>query len=629
MSTETTPNLSLPLMIRNQSGKEVTHNEALVIIDVLLNNGIIDKDLSTPPTSPNEGDTYIVNTTATGDWLNQEGKIAFYNNGWRFIAPKEGFTVWINDENLLYSHTGSSWQVSGGSMVGVLNDLNDVEITTPTQYDLLSHNGTNFINTKEIQANNLTLSGLTASKIVETNISKKLISADKNTAYNKNFGIISGTICEGNDARLSDARTPLVHSLASAEHNADTLANLNTKISDATLIDTNDTRLSNSRKCDNTFDNIITAKTNLSLENVDNTLDVNKPISNTQQTALDLKANDNEVIKLTGNQTILGEKDFTTGIKIASSNLLNGVSTGITNNNKITTQGYVDDVTENLFNQNLNTTDSPTFVSIYATNLTTSFIAVDNLIIDGDKIKNGTNPIVLEKEDLASNSISEASIIRHGLAIGTGDVGIGTSQSYQAPNNAGVDKKLLQIITKLTDSISSVEDSYTQFKTLKSGAEVVPMVIDRDYVLNPLNPHFDAYKSATSSNVIGGSASYTVIFDTEVEDIGGNYDNTTGIFTAPVDGIYNFNACITVYNPDSTNTIYSIDFVSTSRAYNIKYTNLWTRTKAPNGLISDNGSVEVKMNAGDTMKIQIYCNGNLTADLYAGSLVYFNGGLKQ
>ena len=33
----------------------------------------------------------------------------------------------------------------------------------------------------------------------------------KNTAFNKNFGITAGTVCQGNDSRLSDARTPTAH----------------------------------------------------------------------------------------------------------------------------------------------------------------------------------------------------------------------------------------------------------------------------------------------------------------------------------------------------------------------------------------------------------------------------------
>lgn len=33
----------------------------------------------------------------------------------------------------------------------------------------------------------------------------------KNTAFNKNFGTTVGTVCQGNDSRLSDARTPTAH----------------------------------------------------------------------------------------------------------------------------------------------------------------------------------------------------------------------------------------------------------------------------------------------------------------------------------------------------------------------------------------------------------------------------------
>ena len=34
---------------------------------------------------------------------------------------------------------------------------------------------------------------------------------EKNTAFNKNFGNEENTVCEGDDVRLSDARTPLSH----------------------------------------------------------------------------------------------------------------------------------------------------------------------------------------------------------------------------------------------------------------------------------------------------------------------------------------------------------------------------------------------------------------------------------
>lgn len=59
-------------------------------------------------------------------------------------------------------------------------------------------------------------------------------------------------------------------------------------------------------------------KGDVGLSNVDNTSDVNKPVSTAQQAALDLKADDNEVVKLTGDQDIAGEKTFTEDFRVGA-----------------------------------------------------------------------------------------------------------------------------------------------------------------------------------------------------------------------------------------------------------------------------------------------------------------------
>lgn len=51
-------------------------------------------------------------------------------------------------------------------------------------------------------------------------------------------------------------------------------------------------------------------KSDVGLGNVDNTSDASKPVSTAQQTALDLKANDADVVHDTGNETIAGVKTF-------------------------------------------------------------------------------------------------------------------------------------------------------------------------------------------------------------------------------------------------------------------------------------------------------------------------------
>lgn len=54
----------------------------------------------------------------------------------------------------------------------------------------------------------------------------------------------------------------------------------------------------------------------------------------------------------------------------------------------------------------------------------------------------------------------------------------------------------------------------------------------------PLQPAFLAYLNTGVSNVTGDATVYTIIFDTEVFDIGSNFNLGTSTFTAPVTGKY-------------------------------------------------------------------------------------------
>jgi len=105
-----TPNLNLPYILASQSQKHVTHNEALVALDTLTQVSILDRNLSTPPGSPSEGDTYIVGSTATGDWSGEENSITtYYDSVWRFYTPKEGWLVYVVDEGVHLKFDGTSW----------------------------------------------------------------------------------------------------------------------------------------------------------------------------------------------------------------------------------------------------------------------------------------------------------------------------------------------------------------------------------------------------------------------------------------------------------------------------------------------------------------------------------------
>lgn len=74
-----------------------------------------------------------------------------------------------------------------------LSDLGDVTITSIATGEILKWNGTAWVN----------------QTLAEAGIEPAI--GTKNTAFNKSFGTAAGTVCQGNDSRLSDARTPVTH----------------------------------------------------------------------------------------------------------------------------------------------------------------------------------------------------------------------------------------------------------------------------------------------------------------------------------------------------------------------------------------------------------------------------------
>lgn len=105
-----TTKLRLPFLAASQAQKHVTHNEALLMLDALLHLEVLDQHLSAPPSTPAEGDRYIVATGASGEWAGESGNIAAWQDGvWRFYEPQIGWRVFVRDEGALYVRTAEGW----------------------------------------------------------------------------------------------------------------------------------------------------------------------------------------------------------------------------------------------------------------------------------------------------------------------------------------------------------------------------------------------------------------------------------------------------------------------------------------------------------------------------------------
>ena len=96
--------------LQNGLQKHVTHNEALRLLDGLVQLSVLDRDLAAPPASPADGDRYIVASDATGDWAGWDLNVALWTDGaWLRLPPRTGWRAWVEDEGVLLVYDGSGW----------------------------------------------------------------------------------------------------------------------------------------------------------------------------------------------------------------------------------------------------------------------------------------------------------------------------------------------------------------------------------------------------------------------------------------------------------------------------------------------------------------------------------------
>jgi Protein of unknown function (DUF2793) len=312
------PLLALPYLASAQAQKHVTHNEALSLIDGLLHLSVISRNLATPPGVIVDGDRYLIAASPTGDWAGQAGLVALRMEGaWRFLNPRKGWRLWVEAENLLLVFDGTSWtgsstptQLQNLTLLGV-NATADAtnKLAVSSSSVLFNHVGAGiqFKVNKNAAAN-------TASLLFQDNFSGRAevgltgddnlhfkVSADGATFFESL--IVSGgsglVTLKNNavlDPQAADPTTPSNGQLwynsttgkFRARQNGTSLDVIGGGGSGVTDGDKGDIIVSGAGTVWSL--DAAQARTSLSINNIDNTADLSKPISAAQQAALDFKA---------------------------------------------------------------------------------------------------------------------------------------------------------------------------------------------------------------------------------------------------------------------------------------------------------------------------------------------------
>lgn len=112
--TDTSPILAMPYIQPAQAQKHVTHNEALSLLDVIVQLAVLSADMNTPPTTAVEGDRYIVADGGQAAWAGHDHEIAvFVEASWQFVRAQPGWVAQVIGSGAEIVFDGSVWGMRG------------------------------------------------------------------------------------------------------------------------------------------------------------------------------------------------------------------------------------------------------------------------------------------------------------------------------------------------------------------------------------------------------------------------------------------------------------------------------------------------------------------------------------
>ncbi len=140
-----TPNLDLTPLAAAQSQKHVTVNEAFARLDAATQLAVKDRTRTTPPQSSEDGDRHLIADDASGAWLSHEDDIAAWDaaaQNWIFLTPRDGWQVWVTDEQKMLRYDGAVWKSEIPTQLGVNATPDETNrLAVASEAILLTHEG--------------------------------------------------------------------------------------------------------------------------------------------------------------------------------------------------------------------------------------------------------------------------------------------------------------------------------------------------------------------------------------------------------------------------------------------------------------------------------------------------------
>ncbi len=203
---DNSPILNLPYILPAQAQKHVTHNEAIRLLDIIVQLAVGSRALTVPPATPDVGERYIVAAGATGAWAGRATQIAVWGEtGWVYVVPQAGWQAYVTDEAADVTFDGAAWNTLGLPTQLPQLGLNAAasatnRLTVAAAATLLNHDGAGH----QVKVNKAG-AGDTASLLFQTGFSGR---AEMGLAGDDNFSIkVSADGSAFSSALMADAAT--------------------------------------------------------------------------------------------------------------------------------------------------------------------------------------------------------------------------------------------------------------------------------------------------------------------------------------------------------------------------------------------------------------------------------------